>query len=250
MPAGSHAVLEAGCFPLVPYANRIANGRFTYGGHEVELPVLPRFAPHALHGDAWLASWDVLDSRHGAISLIYRHPADAWPWAYEAKQILAIIDDRLRIDLSVTNLSDEAMPAGLGLHPYFRVSDVTRLSLKAPDVWTLSDDEIPLDLKPASAVFDWSDGPLVHDAPFVDHCYGSWNRQAEFTGDLLEVTVAASANARWAHVYAPGEAFCCVEPVTHRPDAIHAPADEDSGLIILAPNETLSMWVEIAVAEN
>jgi aldose 1-epimerase len=53
-PDGSNDILETACFPLVPYANRIAGGRFAFGGHRVALPVPERFAPHALHGDGWL----------------------------------------------------------------------------------------------------------------------------------------------------------------------------------------------------
>ena len=36
-PPGAADVLEAACFPLVPYANRIAEGRFTFGGRSASL---------------------------------------------------------------------------------------------------------------------------------------------------------------------------------------------------------------------
>ena len=241
-------MLESGCFPLVPYANRIANGRFIFGGRNVELGALPAFAPHALHGDGWQKPWDVLDSEVGSIRLIYRHAAGAWPWVYEATQIFAVVDDRLRIDLSLTNASDEPMPAGLGLHPYFPVTGDTRVNLPATGVWALGEDEIPTMLEPVGGVFDWSEGPHVADAPFVDHCYSGWDGRAELTNARIQTTVTASDNARWAHVFAPGGAFCCIEPVTHRPDAVHAPTDGESGLTVLAPGETLSMWMEIAVS--
>lgn len=248
IPAGSHDALESGCFPLVPYANRIANGRFAFGGRDVELPALPAFAPHALHGDGWQKLWDVVDSDDGLIRLIYRHPADAWPWAYEAKQTFEVVGDRLRVELLLTNSSDEPLPAGLGLHPYFPVTGDTRLTLRAAEVWALGEDDIPTTLEPVGNVFDWSDGPHITEAPFVDHCYSGWDGRAEITGARIKTTVTASANAGWAHVFAPGGAFCCIEPVTHRPDAVHAPTDEDSGLTVLAPGETLSMWMEIAVS--
>lgn len=248
MPANSHDVLLSSCFPLVPYANRIADGRFTFEGHEVELEVLPQFSPHALHGDGWRKPWEMLDSQDGSISLVYRHAADAWPWSYEATQTFTALDDRLRIDLSLTNAGQEPMPAGLGLHPYFPVENDTRLSLAASAVWALGEDQIPTTLGSPETVFDWADGPRVIDAPFVDHCYAGWDGEAKLAGGPLRTSMKASANAHWAHVYAPGEAFCCVEPVTHRPDAVHAPADKESGLVSLAPGESLSMWMEIAVS--
>lgn len=248
MPVGSSDVLEASCFPLVPYANRIADGRFTFG-REVQLAVLPTFAPHALHGDGWLKPWEDLGRSDGTIGLIYRHAADAWPWAYEAIQSFALTDEGLRVDLSLTNTGDEAMPAGLGLHPYFPVSDRTRLSLEAPAVWALAEGQIPTALFPAKAVFDWAAGPRVIDAPFVDHCYVGWGGTARLTNGEWVTTVTASDNAAWAHVFAPGQDFCCIEPVTHRPDALHAPDGEASGLVVLQPGETLSMTMGIAVSQ-
>lgn len=248
IPAGSHDVLESGCFPLVPYANRIANGRFIFGGRDVALAALPAFAPHALHGDGWQNPWEVLDSDDGSIRLIYRHAADAWPWAYEAMQTFEVVGDHLRVELSVTNTGDESMPAGLGLHPCFPVKSDTRLALQAAAVWAVGDDEIATTLEPVGSVFDWSDGSYVAHASFVDHCYSGWDGRAQLTDKRLRTTITASDNARWAHVFAPGKAFCCVEPVTQRPDAVHAPTDEDSGLTVLGPNETLSMWMEIAVS--
>ena len=39
VPQGETNVLEMCAFPLVPYANRIANGTFTFGGKEYRLPL-------------------------------------------------------------------------------------------------------------------------------------------------------------------------------------------------------------------
>ena len=62
MPPDSASPLDAACFPLVPYCNRIRDGRFRFGGREVVLP--PNFAPepHSLHGLSWQAPLVVLSS--------------------------------------------------------------------------------------------------------------------------------------------------------------------------------------------
>ena len=249
-PEGATDIVETACFPLVPYANRIAGGRFSFGGQTVALPVLDRFAPHALHGDGWLASWELLEQSETSASFVYRHQADGWPWPYEAVQTFTLGPSGLRIELSVLNVAGTAAPAGLGLHPYFPVGDDTRLSLTAEAVWAVDAGLIPTASVPPADVFDWSAGPRVADAPFVDHCYAGWGGSARLIEPDRITTITASPEAGWAHVYAPGQGFCCIEPVTHRPDAVHAPAGEASGLVVLAPGRALSMWMEIAVADT
>lgn len=249
-PDGATDILETACFPLVPYANRIAQGRFSFEEQTVALPVLDRFTPHALHGDGWLAPWDLLERTDTSASFVYRHEGGAWPWPYEAVQSFTLTGSGLRIDLSVLNAAETPMPAGLGLHPYFPVADQTRLSLKADAVWAVDEGLIPTAPVSPGEVFDWSTGPRVAEAPFVDHCYAGWDGTARLTGPDRTTTLTASPEAGWGHVYAPGQDFCCVEPVTHRPDALHAPESEASGLAILAPGRALSMWMEIAVSDN
>lgn len=246
MPEGSVEILDAGCFPLTPYANRITGGRFVFEGREIELPVLPAFAPHALHGDGWRSAWSVEAQDGASVTLAHRHEAGAWPWAYEARQVFTLTGQGLHVALSMTNLSDTSMPAGLGLHPYFPVEPQTRLTLEATQVWGGGLDEVPATLLPVTQVHDWSGGPRVADAPFVDHAYVA-SGPAVLCGPGRTTTVTASDNAGWRHVYAPGADFCCIEPVTHRPNAAHAPEGEASGWAVLAPGETLSMWMELSV---
>ncbi|MFN3932455.1 MAG: aldose 1-epimerase [Brevundimonas sp.] len=248
-PEGAMDILQTAFFPLVPYANRIAGGRFSFGGQAVALPVHDRFAPHALHGDGWLASWALLERSATSASFVYRHDADGWPWPYEAVQTFTLSASGLRIDLSVLNVAGTPAPAGLGLHPYFPVGDQTRLQLRAEAVCSVDAGLIPTAPVSPAHVFDWSAGPRVADAPFVDSCYIGWGGTARLIEPDRTITVTGSPNAGWAHIYAPGLGYCCVEPVTHRPDAVHAPEGEASGLVVLEPGRALSMWMEIAVAD-
>ena len=249
MPKTSQDVLDAGCFPMVPFANRIADARFRFRGREVVLPAMPRFSPHTLHGDGWQGPWTVVEGR-AALELAFVHEAGAWPWRYESRQTLAFVGERVRLSLSLTNRSDSDMPAGLGLHPYFPVDAETRLTLKAPSAWALAEHGAPTRLLPAGEVFDWSAGARLADGPALDHCYAGWGGSARLSDEQRTVSVSASTNADWAHVFAPpGEGYCCIEPVTHRPDALNAPPGERSGLAVLAPGEALSMWMEIGVEE-
>ncbi|MFA4940297.1 aldose 1-epimerase [Brevundimonas sp.] len=250
-PDGATDILETACFPLVPYANRIADGRFVFEGRSVQLPTLERFAPHALHGDGWLLPWTVENQTANRVEMTLDWPGDetGWPWPWRARQIVELTDRGLQITLSLTNTGDAVMPAGLGLHPYFHRYADSRLTLSAEGVWITDAREIPERLAAPAEITDWSNGLALADAPFVDHAYAGWTGEAVLDGGGRRVTLSADAPARWTQVYAPvGADFFCVEPVTHRPDAHNAPQGEDHGLIRLAPGETRSLAMTIGAA--
>lgn len=250
-PEGATDILETACFPLVPYANRIADGRFVFDGRAVELDVLPRFAPHALHGDGWLRPWTVEAQTAEAVEMTLDWPGDpdGWPWAWRARQTVRLSEAGLEVDLSVTNNGEVDMPSGLGLHPYFHRHADARLTLAATGVWLTDAGQIPERLGAPEAVVDWSAGRNLASASFVDHAYAGWDGLALMDGGGRRVTLRADQGARWTQVYAPvGTDFFCVEPVTHRPDAVNAPPGEDSGLVRLAPGVTQSITLRISAA--
>ena len=244
--------LAASSFPLAPYANRIDGGAFAFEGRAVRLPATPGFEPHALHGVGWRSRWTVLRPDDWTIELaLAAEAAPEWPWAWTATHRLTLSEDGLEMSLSLANTDAAAMPAGLGLHPYFAVDAATRLQLSASRVWLTDAREIPERLAAAGDLIDWREGVAVAEAPFVDHAYADWDGRAALLHDAWRVDLIASPNARWTQVYAPrGENFVCVEPVTHRPDAHNAPAGEDSGLTALAPGATLSMTARITASET
>jgi aldose 1-epimerase len=52
-------ILDAASFPLVPFCNRIREGRFSFRGREVTLATNMPGDPSPLHGHGWLSAWEV-----------------------------------------------------------------------------------------------------------------------------------------------------------------------------------------------
>lgn len=255
-PEGATDILETACFPLVPYANRIADARFGFEGRDVRLTALDRFAPHALHGDGWLNPWAVETVSDDRVEMSLAWPGEVhadcagWPWPWRARQTVRLTDQGLEIVLSLINAGDAVMPAGLGLHPYFHKATDSRLSLSAKGVWLTDAREIPERLATPDAVIDWSSGPALADAPFVDHAYAGWDGEAVMEGGGRRVIMRGGAGAEWAQVYAPvGADFFCVEPVTHRPDVLNAPPGEHGGLARLLPGESLNLVMTVTAED-
>lgn len=245
MPPGSRSPLDAACFPLVPWCNRIADGRFDWEGAEVALS--RNFLPerHAIHGHGWQSVWAVESQGPGNCTLVHRHDgaAPGWPWAYLARQQIVLSDAGCTITLLLTNLSKRLMPAGLGLHPYLRRRPESRVRFAAAGVVAVGADLIPTGMSLPPAQFaDFATGAAL-PAGLIDHCFTGWDGTASVTDDCGTITLAAEG-AGLLHLYAPEDpAILCLEPVSHLPDAANAGA-----MPLCAPGETVSLSLRIGVA--
>jgi aldose 1-epimerase len=240
-PACGPSILDVACFPLVPFSNRIAHGRFFADGREVSLrPNLPDIDhSHPLHGFGWLAQWSVADSTPRSATLLHDYTAGEWPWAYVASQSFQLDENGLTILLCVTNLGISAMPSGLGFHPYFPRDPDTRYVGFHRGEWRNAHDCLPTELSLSDEPRDWWDGQPVSSRT-VDTVY------VGRTGALclawpsrgISLRVMPSPQLDHTHVFTPpGSDFFCVEPVSHATNAIHSPG----AMKWLAPGETFAV---------
>jgi aldose 1-epimerase len=240
--------LQSACFPLVPYANRIAEGRFAFGGRKVAVPLNFGEHPNSLHGFGWQRPWGAIETRPDRARLAHSHVGDnGWPWRYHAEQLFQVGEDGVAVTLTVTNKSSEPMPVGIGLHPYFPASPRTRLRFRSERVWLTGPTQIPTGAVAADHFGDWTLGLPVQAAGFVDHSYAQWDGSAALDqGDRTVVMTAEGA--RDLHLFIPEDAsFCCLEPVSHLPDAFNRLG---AAFDVLAPGGSLSLTMRIAVEAN
>ncbi|WP_421935993.1 aldose 1-epimerase [Phenylobacterium sp.] len=246
-PAGSTDVLQAACFPLVPFANRIAEGRFTWGGRTGDLPLSREDQRHPLHGEGWCGVWTIDATDESSAMLAFSPQTSAWPWRYRAAQHVHLSPGGLSLTLSVTNLDDAPGPFGLGFHPYFPDSATARMTTGVSGLWETSDDLLPTHEVQAPA---WANRPVRSGAP-LDHCHTGWSREAaiDLGPGKPMLRLSASKSLRWLHVYAPpSEAYFCVEPVSHAPNALNMAAPENNGVWSLGPNQTAVAWMRLDLA--
>jgi aldose 1-epimerase len=233
--SGSLDPRQLACFPLVPYCNRIAGGRFEHGGTTVELSPNIEGEPHPLHGHGWLERWHVerADAESAEITLTY--PAGSWPWRYRATQRFSVEGARLDIGLVLTNLSDRPMPAGIGLHPYFERP--ARISVNLDGRW-VGPSTIPTRWEEHTGFRSVDTDSIVTDGT----CTG-WDGKAVIDANGRRIVL--TADTRLLHVFSPpGMGFFCLEPVTAAPDALNHP---DRGLTEIAPSESISIGMSISV---
>src|SRR6476469_9371793 len=65
------------CFPLVPYCNRIDQGRFRWGGRQYQLARNFGDHPHTIHGIGWQRAWAIAEAAADTATLVLDHAPDA-----------------------------------------------------------------------------------------------------------------------------------------------------------------------------
>ena len=235
------------CFPLVPFSNRIRDGRFAFRGRTVTLPLNQLPQPHAEHGHGWQAPWAVVAADGGSATLEYDHAADAWPFPYRARQDIVLTEDALRITLSVENRGSEPMPVGLGLHPCFPATPGCTLTAAVDAMWATDAEVMPTRLVSADRRLGQDGGLPLARTP-LDNAFTGWRRSATIAWPERRARLALDADAPldFLVVYSPrGEDYCCVEPVSHCTDAFNLAGEgrSDTGMLTLEPGAIVATTV-------
>ena len=245
----SQNALEAACFPLVPYVNRIREGRFQFRGTEVRL--VPNMAgdPSPLHGQGWLNPWNVEILSRTEVLLGFHHRVGEWPWDYEARQAFVLDEGGLSVTLTCRNFSADPMPCGLGQHPYFRCGPETRIDTQVSDVWTIDEHVLPVEKRPADGRFDLRERKVCGQD--LDHGFGGWGGRATMTDPQWPFDLRLSSpTARFFQLYSPKSGGIFVaEPVSHANAALNAPEEQwpELGMRVLAAGEEMQLEMRIEV---
>ena len=242
-------VLDASCFPLVPFVNRIRGGCFTFRGRQVRLSPNMAGDPSPLHGQGWTSPWRVDSSSEAQAVLQFDHRPGEWPWAYQARQHFQLEANALHLRLTCRNTSDEPMPCGLGFHPYFQCGAGTRIQTEVQHVWTVDKDVLPVARMPAEGRYAIGDDPVCGRG--LDNGYDGWSGRALLTDPDWPFEIELSSpQARYFQLYSPPEGGVFVaEPVTHANAALNQPESDWArlGIQILEPREEMALDARIAV---
>jgi len=242
---------EAASFPLVPFSNRIADGRFAFAGavHQLDRNSPPE--PHAIHGHGWQHAWTVREAGARAAVLEFTHRIALTPFEYRATQSFALAADSLTVTLEIANTGKVPMPAGLGLHPYFPRDATVTLRAHLDHVWRADARKLPQERAPLPAEWDFGNAPRVATLA-LDNCFGGWDGTAAISWPERDLSVVMSADPMFGHlvIYVPpGQDFFCVEPVSHVNDGFNLAARgiAGTGVQILAPGASVRGAVRFAV---
>jgi aldose 1-epimerase len=242
--------LRLASFPLVPYSNRIREGRFTFRGRTVVEVPAPGMA-HALHGHGWRLTWRITEQHDDRLTIAYERQPDpaseGWPWHYRAWQNFVLTPTILSMTMGIENRSAAAMPAGLGHHPYLPRTMQSRVTATVSAICWPEAGELPVERIAPPPGADPRQGVIV-DEMRLDHAYADWDGRAMIEWPERRARLAMTADPALSTLVIfspPDAAFFCVEPVSHCIDAFNLTDGgmSNTGMRVLAPGE---MW-QVAV---
>jgi aldose 1-epimerase len=235
-----------GGYVMAPWCNRVDATATVVGGRRVRLPAnFPDGS--AIHGQVYARPWE----RTGAGSFRVSGGDDGWPWAYEvtldaAVEAAGTNGAALHLRLAVTNRSDEPMPAGIGLHPWF--VEPVRVRIAADRVFP-GNVESPARPVAVSGPYDLREPARL--GPGVDATWSDLHDPpVRLAWPSTGVTAEMALRAPTRYVCAAGAAqlgAVAVEPQTHAPQGIRRLLrGEPGGLAWLAPAESVALEIDLS----
>ena len=225
-----------GGYVMAPWGGRIDASPTPVAGRVVDVPAnFPDGT--AIHGQVHSIRWDVV----GDGELAATGGGDGWPWRYSVRSHFAVVGRSLRIEQTVTNDDDSPMPAGVGLHPWFRRPVNVRI---AADL--VFDSNTHSSAAPRSAAGKWdARGP----AGMSDDLDATWARLGEppvtltWSGIGVRATMWMAARTAFVVAASPRELDAiAVEPQTHAPQGLRRLINVEPGaMALLEPGGSLSL---------
>ena len=244
--------------PLIPWPNRLADGRYSFDGSEHQLALSEPGRGNAIHGLMRWRPWRAIE--HGVVHVLMAAtllPCSGYPFALALSILYELGDGGLAVSTTATNIGEHACPYGAGQHPYLSPGagaiDECVLELRASTRLVSDERMLPHASEPvARTPFDFATPRRIGDAQ-LDVTYtdlerdGSGRATARLTGaDGRCVELWADERHGYLELFT-GDSLApqrrrrglAVEPMTCAPNAFRSGA----GLLRLEPGESLtSRW--------
>jgi aldose 1-epimerase len=233
---------------LLPWPNRIAQGRYEFAGRRQQLPIDEVELGHAIHGLSRWCDWRVEARGDDHARLSHRVNArPGYPFQLELSVEYRVSSSGLTVTVGATNIGEASCPFGAGAHPYFRFegarADAVELCVRAAEWLEVDSRSIPTRHREieGSAV-DFRRARLI-GASQLDQAFTGLERDRDGLAQVLlcagerELRVWLDRSFGFVQVYTgdtlPDRARrrlgIAVEPMTCAPDAFNS----GDGLIVL-----------------
>lgn len=176
--------LEAMCdgargAPLIPWPNRLADGKYTFDGADHQVALTEPEKNNAIYGFLRWRSWQAVEREGDRLVMgTVLHPLKGYPFALDVRIEYALDEAGLSVTTTATNVGENPCPYGAGQHPYLSpgtglIDDCTVQLRAATLIDTANERQLPAGRRPTEGTkLDLSDGKRLGDQqldfPFTD----------------------------------------------------------------------------------
>jgi aldose 1-epimerase len=165
--------------PLIPWPNRLADGRYRFDGTDYQTALTEPGKHNAIHGFLHWRPWQPVEHAVDRIIMAATlFPLQGYPFALDVRIEYRLGRNGLAVNITATNIGDRPSPYGCGQHPYLSpgsgLIDDCALQLKAATrIRTDPERELPAGTEPVDGTpFDFRTarqlGDLRMDYAFTD----------------------------------------------------------------------------------
>jgi aldose 1-epimerase len=247
-------------FIMAPWANRIRDGKFTYGSVTYQLNTRPDTG-NARHGDVRSRPWQVIESSETHIHLRLRSIdfGDVnWPFAFTINAQYELNEENFVWELALTNDDEREMPAGFGHHPYFvRLGEsMPMLQIPADQRYTLINSMPEEAASPVDPQLDFRElRPVSDDLQLDDLLTGEDANQPNLLRyEDWGITLEMHADDIFKHtiLFSAPDGSIAVEPQTNANAGVNLleAGVEGHGVVVLPAGETLRGTVKLRLQQT
>jgi aldose 1-epimerase len=245
---------------LIPWPNRLADGRYSFDGDDYQLDLSEPAKRNAIHGLLRWRSWQALEREPSRVLMGTRlQPSPGYPFALDVSVVYELDEDAgLTVTTTAVNVGERACPYGTGQHPYLSpgASLLEECLLELPARTRILTDEqrqLPCGREPvAGTELDFRQGRLLGKTR-IDSAFTDLDRDASGRavaklscpdGSCLELALDEAypfIEVFTADTLAPSRSRrgLAVEPMTCPPNAFQS----GEGLVRLEPGQaSTSRW--------
>ena len=156
--------------PLIPWPNRLADGRYRSEGSDYQVALTEPDKNNDIHGFLRWRPWQPVDHQPDRVVMAATlFPLQGYPFALDLRIDYHLDEGGLSVTTTATNIGDQPSPYGCGQHPYLSpgeglIDDCT-LQLEADTrILTDPDRQLPIGVQSvAGTPYDFRDGTRLGD---------------------------------------------------------------------------------------
>ncbi|WP_084648267.1 aldose epimerase [Acidipropionibacterium thoenii] len=233
---------------LLPWPNRIRDGRYLFDGDLRQLAINEQNHHNAIHGlTRWLA-WNLAELTTDSITqslLLLDQPG--WPGSVRFTLSHHLSLEGLRVEVSALNVGATPVPLGYAAHPYLVMAGIPidQWSVSAGFATYLEVDErlLPVALRPVEGTpaqlhGEQEFGSRSLDTAFTDSPVAGRRWQVEVRAGRHHRLLWAGPGLPWSQIFTPWyRTAMAVEPMSCGPDAFNEGPTHDS-MLRLEPGDS------------